>query len=102
MRAVGLGFVSALALTAAANAADLSVPQSGGGLKDSPVYAPNVWTGFYVGTHGGAAVGTTTVADPFGPSIFGDKINTIPVHSVAARSVTMRNLTRLWPVSKPM
>jgi opacity protein-like surface antigen len=75
MRLAGLGFVSALALTAAANAADLSVPQSSGGLKDAPLYAPNIWTGFYAGTHGGAAVGTTAVADPFGPSIFGDKIN---------------------------
>ena len=35
-----------------------------------------VWTGFYVGGHVGAAVGTANFADPFGPSIFGDQITT--------------------------
>ena len=34
------------------------------------------WTGFYVGGHVGAAVGTADFADPFGSSIFGDKVTT--------------------------
>ncbi len=64
---------SALALIAAANAADLNTaePMS---LKDSPVYAPNIWTGFYAGVHLGGAAGTDKVSDPYGPSIFGDTI----------------------------
>ena len=35
-----------------------------------------VWTGFYVGGHVGAAVGTANFADPFGSSIFGDQVTT--------------------------
>ena len=34
------------------------------------------WTGFYGGVHAGAAAGTANFADPFGPSIFGDNVNT--------------------------
>ncbi len=34
------------------------------------------WTGFYVGGHVGAAVGTANFADPFGSSIFGDNVTT--------------------------
>ena len=49
-----------------------------------PAYkAPNApslptwsWTGFYVGAHVGGTVGTVDFADPFGSSIFGDKVST--------------------------
>jgi len=34
------------------------------------------WTGFNVGGHVGAAVGTANFADPFGSSIFGDNVTT--------------------------
>lgn len=32
------------------------------------------WTGFYVGTHMGGAIGSADVGDPLGPSIYGDKV----------------------------
>jgi opacity protein-like surface antigen len=35
-----------------------------------------IWTGFYIGTHVGAGAGTADIADPFGSSIFGDKVST--------------------------
>ncbi len=47
---------------------------------DLPVKAPPPvpfvwdWTGFYVGTHSGFVHGSATVDDPYGPSIFGDKV----------------------------
>ena len=34
------------------------------------------WQGFYVGGHLGALAGTTTFSDPYGPSLFGDKVTT--------------------------
>lgn len=71
-RGLALGFVSALAIMSAANAADMN----SGGFKDGPVYAPNIWTGFYVGMQSGAASGTAKVANSYGPSIFGDKVAT--------------------------
>ena len=37
---------------------------------------PWLWTGFYIGPHVGAIVGTADFADPFGSSIFGDKVAT--------------------------
>ena len=41
-----------------------------------PAYKAQVWswTGFYGGAHVGASWGTSTFSDPFGPSIFGDKV----------------------------
>ena len=35
-----------------------------------------VWTGFYIGGHVGAAAGTADFSDPFGTSIYGDKVST--------------------------
>jgi opacity protein-like surface antigen len=32
------------------------------------------WSGFYLGGHVGAALGTTDVADPFGVALFGDQV----------------------------
>ncbi len=46
------GLVSAVALMASANAADV-YRKDEGGYKDGPVYLANTWTGFYVGAHGG-------------------------------------------------
>ena len=34
------------------------------------------WSGFYVGGQIGAFGGTSTFSDPYGPSVFGDKVNT--------------------------
>jgi opacity protein-like surface antigen/outer membrane protease len=50
---------------------------------DMPVKAPAAqapptwsWTGWYIGAHVGGGLGTTEVADPFGASIFGDRVRT--------------------------
>lgn len=63
--------VSVLALTIAVQpvqSADLPV-------KARPIAAPVWdWTGVYFGTHSGTVHGSSNVADPFGPSIFGDRI----------------------------
>jgi opacity protein-like surface antigen len=61
----------ALAALAAANparAADMPVKAA-----PAPVWT---WQGLYGGLESGAAWGITTFADPFGPSIFGDKVRT--------------------------
>jgi opacity protein-like surface antigen len=60
----------ALGLGLEAKAADipLQVPQP------SPLLWS--WTGGYIGAHLGAEWGTTDLADPFGTSIFGDKVRT--------------------------
>jgi outer membrane immunogenic protein len=50
-RRIVLASVSAIALTAAANAADIYVPGPGG-YKDGPYFS---WTGFYLGIYGGGA-----------------------------------------------
>lgn len=34
------------------------------------------WTGMYLGYHSGAAIGSATFSDPFGPSVFGDTVRT--------------------------
>jgi opacity protein-like surface antigen len=62
-----------LCIDGTALAADLS---TNGGLKDNPASSSGFWTGYYAGMHSGAAIGTNTVADPFGPSIFGDHVRT--------------------------
>ena len=41
------------------------VSAGGGGLKDGTVYAPNVWTGFYVGIYTRVARSTTKISDPY-------------------------------------
>jgi opacity protein-like surface antigen len=71
LRALLLIGVSVVSLTAA-QAADMY----SGGLKDGPAYVPYNWTGFYAGTNSGGVVGTGQVADPFGPSIYGDDVTT--------------------------
>jgi opacity protein-like surface antigen len=40
-----------------------------------PTSAPTwTWSGFYIGGQVGALGGTTTFSDPYGPSVFGDKV----------------------------
>ena len=51
-RRVILAGASVIALTAAANAADLSPAPSAVSYKDTPFYGVN-WTGLYVGVNGG-------------------------------------------------
>lgn len=59
IRQVFLAFVSFIALTAAATAADIYVPGPAvpGGYKDAPWYP--TWTGFYVGIQGGGDWGNS-------------------------------------------
>ncbi len=59
------------ATASAASAADL-----GAGPPPAPVSPLWSWTGGYVGAHAGAAWGDATFSDPFGPSIFGDRVST--------------------------
>ena len=75
LHALLLAGVSAVSLTAA-NAADLYGGQKDGrgSLKDGPAYAALNWTGFYAGTNSGAVVGTGSVSDPLGSSIYGDDV----------------------------
>jgi opacity protein-like surface antigen len=58
---------SALMPATLAGAADLPLPQP------LPAWT---WSGFYVGGQIGAFGGASTLSDPVGPSIFGDKVNT--------------------------
>ena len=67
-----VGCTSLLVLvTAQAMAADM--PLKAPSLPFPPVYA---WTGLYLGGHAGALFGTTTFSDPYGLSVFGDKVRT--------------------------
>ncbi|MGO9487127.1 MAG: porin family protein, partial [Rhodomicrobium sp.] len=69
IRTLALGFVSALALVSAANAADMYVPGAAtGGYKDAPVAT---WTGFYVGVNGGYAWSDTSNQLAYSPDLFG-------------------------------
>lgn len=47
-------------------------------VSDAPAQQPSpyTWQGFYLGTHTGGALGLPDVANPFGPSIFGDTVRT--------------------------
>lgn len=65
-----IGFSAALCGLAATAAAD--------GLPERTYVGPPPfsWTGLYVGVHTGGAWGHADVSDPFGPSIFGDKVST--------------------------
>ena len=68
--AVGLSLL-VLEAVGAAKAAD--IPVKAPITKAMPVWS---WTGFYVGGHLGAGVGSTTVSNPYGPSAFGDAVTT--------------------------
>src|ERR1700733_6819469 len=67
----GIGLI-AFAFAGAASAADLG---SGPPLP-APVMPAWTWTGGYVGAHIGALWGDTKFDDPFGTSIFGDRVST--------------------------
>ena len=60
--------LAALAVANPASAADMPVKAA-----PAPIWS---WQGLYGGLESGAAWGITTFADPFGPSIFGDKVRT--------------------------
>jgi len=59
--------LSALILTATLVRADGYQPRYAGP-------PPFSWTGLYIGTNEGGAIGRSNVHDPFGPSIFGDTV----------------------------
>ena len=42
----------------------------------APASAPWTWTGFYAGIHAGAGLGFAEVGNPYGTSIYGEKIRT--------------------------
>ena len=66
MKKTLLGSIALLAIAASnAHAADLAV--------SAP--ARWTWSGFYVGGHVGSAMGLNTIANPLGPSIYGDRIH---------------------------
>jgi opacity protein-like surface antigen len=63
---LSLAAAGILAGAVAAHGADIS--------QERPAPAFWNWTGFYVGGHVGAALDTTNVSDPFGSSIYGDRV----------------------------
>ncbi len=65
-RRVILAGASVIALTAAANAADLSPAPSAVSYKDTPYYGVN-WTGLYVGVNGGYGWDASDIAKVYGP-----------------------------------
>src|SRR5215475_15211252 len=65
--AISVFAVAALGLAGSAQAGDLPVK------APPPVWN---WAGLYVGTHSAAYAGSTKFDDPFGPSIFGDRVVT--------------------------
>ena len=62
-------FVSVLLPATLSVAADLPLPPP-------PPLPAWTWSGLYFGGSVGAAAGTSTLSDPLGPSVFGDKVNT--------------------------
>jgi outer membrane immunogenic protein len=60
-----LATASVVALSAAANAADM-YRASAGGYKDGPAYAEVNWSGFYIGANVGGAWGTQAITDTYG------------------------------------
>ncbi len=63
LRHVVFGAVSAIALTASANAADIFVPQGPVSYKDGPYVPATNWAGFYLGANVGAAWSDLTSTD---------------------------------------
>jgi opacity protein-like surface antigen len=68
-RALGIAIFLMLSQVASVNAADLP-------LAPGITAPPWSWAGFYVGGQTGAFGGTSTFSDPYGPSVFGDKVTT--------------------------
>ena len=63
--------LAAVAFAGQVHAADAPTP-----LKAVSYAAPWSWTGFYVGGQIGGTAGQSTYSDPFGTSIYGDKVTT--------------------------
>jgi outer membrane immunogenic protein len=71
LRSFIVGAVSALALSSAADAADMYRAEGPGGYKDGPYVPVATWTGFYVGGHIGGAWSETKFTDyAAGGSVF--------------------------------
>jgi opacity protein-like surface antigen/outer membrane protease len=66
-----LGSVALVAVSLAGQVHAADIP-----VKAVPYVAPWSWNGSYVGIHAGAALGFSNVSDPYGTSIYGDKIRT--------------------------
>ncbi len=68
-------FIGRLTAAAAGLAVSLSpaVAADAASPRAAPPSAP-VWSGLYIGGHLGGGAGTTQVANPFGPSLYGDAI----------------------------
>lgn len=69
VRAVAV--VAALIGSAVGSAFAADIP-----VKARAVPAAFDWSGFYLGGHLGGGLGTTSIASPFGPSMYGDSIRT--------------------------
>src|SRR5271157_3029040 len=67
-RRVILAGASVIALTAAANAADLSQAPSAVSYKDAPSYGVN-WSGLYVGVNGGYGWDASKIGSKMGPDL---------------------------------
>lgn len=55
------------------------------GAQAQPVPYAFDWTGFYVGAHTGGALGASNFSDPYGASLYGDKVRT-PGYLVGAQA----------------
>lgn len=73
MKKLLLGSVALVAVSLAGQAFAADMPVKA---VNAVPMAPWSWTGYYVGVHVGGAVGESNFSDPFGPSIYGDKVTT--------------------------
>lgn len=69
---VGLNYRFGEAAALSAGAVGSWLPLKAPVLKAPP--AAWSWAGFYLGAHAGVGLGTTTFADPFGPTVFGGAV----------------------------
>jgi opacity protein-like surface antigen/outer membrane protease len=71
MKKLLLGTIALITSVGAHGATAADLP-----LKAPPPISVYNWSGFYIGAEVGGAVGTANFSDPFGGSIFGDKVTT--------------------------
>jgi opacity protein-like surface antigen len=67
------GSVALLSIAAASVASAADIPVKAPVKAPPPVWS---WAGFYIGAQVGATAGESSFADPYGPSIYGDKVTT--------------------------